>query len=95
MCVFLFSSVELLISFFARSFKEAQILSLPLMMLVLIPFYFVIREATICKMSWEARFVLKMKADLPEKPMDTEPLERICMETRETYKCLVIRLPER
>lgn len=41
MCVFLFSSVELLISFFARSFKEAQILSLPLMMLVLIPFYFV------------------------------------------------------
>ena len=49
------------------------------------------REATTCRMNWEVRFVLKMKADLPEKPMDMELLERICMETREFCKYLAIR----
>jgi len=41
--------------------------------------------------NWEAHYVLKMKADLPEKPMDTELLERICMGTRESCKCLAIQ----
>ncbi len=40
-CIFFFGSIELLVSFFARSFKEGQIVSIPLMFLVLIPFYFV------------------------------------------------------
>ncbi len=41
MCVLLFSSLELLVSFFVKSFKEGQIISIPLMFAVLIPFYIV------------------------------------------------------
>lgn len=39
-CILFFSSIELLVSFFARNFKEGQILSMPLMICIIAPFYF-------------------------------------------------------
>ena len=43
-CIAFFSSLELLVSFAARSFKEGQLFSAPVMLLTLAPFYYVMYQ---------------------------------------------------
>lgn len=43
-CILCFSALELMLSFFVRNFKEGQVISIPLMFLVLVPFYIVMNS---------------------------------------------------